>query len=602
VRKVRLIYYGLILILLLSSCGSGVVQEQPKVKNGQLDLRHWDFTKDGTVRLDGSWDFFWDASVKTMVQTPKTLISVPGSWRDTNRPLRGKAVYQLEVLTKPETNLYGLKLYELPQSYRLYINDQQILENGVYNQNPELSQRSLVRPIAIFAHAGEKFVIKIEVVNLNEQQPGPRRSIILGAEAKIRQLQDNQLISDMLVVGVLLIMGLYHLGLYWQRRRDLGSLLFGLLCMVMIFRIAVTEEHYLHQYFPNFSGSLEGLLDVFSFFVLTPTFAWIFSYFFKEDSKPVVLKTITWIFVVVSVLYAFSEAQVLFNFYLGFTLATGIYLLYVLFCGVQRQRFGSKIFLIGFLLFVGTSIWDILSYSNIVRTIYVSQIGFVSFIFAQAYVLSMRFNQALIVSEKLTLDLETIVTERTAALEESNRRLAALNITDALTGIANRRHFDLQLQQEWDRALRTERPLALLILDIDHFKLYNDHYGHQGGDTCLHSVASILIATVNRAGDTVARYGGEEFVVLLPETNREEALLVGERIRQAIEAASVPHAKSSFGFVSVSLGVSSQIPALGETPQQLLKQADDALYQAKKLGRNRVVLADQFLEFIHHAL
>ena len=203
-------------------------------------------------------------------------------------------------------------------------------------------------------------------------------------EQDVRKIQDNQLISDMLVSGILLIMALYHLGLYLQRRPETGSLLFGLLCLVMIFRIAVTEEHYLMKYFPHFPGNLEHTFDTFSFFVLAPVFAWIFSYFFEQEFQKWVLKAVSGIFIVFSIIYLLIPALFLFNFYLLFTLMVGIYLLSVLYLGVKRRRSGSGVFLIGFLLFVATTIWDILSYSNIVRTIYVSQIGFVGFIFAQA--------------------------------------------------------------------------------------------------------------------------------------------------------------------------------------------------------------------------
>ncbi|NJK46097.1 MAG: hypothetical protein HC933_19170, partial [Pleurocapsa sp. SU_196_0] len=338
-----------------------------------------------------------------------------------------------------------MKLYEIPRSYRVYVDDERLHENGRYAEDPVLSERSLVRPYVVFATSSTAFDVWIEAVGMEGEEPGPRRSIIFGSESDVRQVHEGQVIADMLVVGVLLIMALYHLGLYLQRRREVGSLLFGLLCLIMILRIAVTEEHYLHKYVPQFPSGLEHALDVFSFFVLAPAFTWIFSYFFEREFHHRFKYVVTGIFVVVSAIYLVVPLPLLFNFYLLFTLLIGAYLLFVLARSVHKRRSGSSIFLAGFLVFVATSVWDILSYSNIVRTIYVSQIGFVCFIFAQAYVLSMRFNAALATSEQLTSNLETVVTERTAALEESNRKLAALNITDALTGIANRRHFDEML-------------------------------------------------------------------------------------------------------------------------------------------------------------
>jgi diguanylate cyclase (GGDEF)-like protein len=577
------------LLFLVSSCVQQASPPQPKVVQGVLDLRAWDLTQHGPVNLDGEWKFYWDASRHALTQ--QTLIKVPGSWTEANYSLKGKAVYTLQVLTPPEPRLYGIKLYELPQSYRLYLNDNLIIENGKYAEIPEESSRSMVRPYVVFANSSDSFNIWIEAVNLDERDPGPRRSIVLGLETDVRKLQERQLISDMLVSGILLIMALYHLGLYLQRRRETSSLLFGLLCLIMILRIAVTEEHYLHKYFPQFPGPLEGFLDVFSFFVLVPIFAWIFASFFEQDFYRPLLGWITGIFIVVSAVYVIFPLQILSNFYLVFTLCVGLYLLYVLFQSVRHRRPGSRVFLAGFLLFLGTTIWDMLAYSNFIRSVYLSQVGFVGFIFSQAYVLSMRFNRALATSEDLTQDLERIVTERTAALEDSNRQLAALNITDALTGIANRRHFDDMVQNEWNRSRRTLRPLALLLLDIDHFKAYNDHYGHQGGDACLQRVAKVLAASVHRAGDTVARYGGEEFAVLLPDCNDQDASVLGEKIRQTLEAAALPHAKAESGLVSVSIGVKSLVPSETTSPEELIGRADEALYEAKKQGRNRVQVA-----------
>ena len=188
--------------------------------------------------------------------------------------------------------------------------------------------------------------------------------------------------------------------------------------------------------------------------------------------------------------------------------------------------------------------------------------------------------------------LENKVKERTRELEESNAKLATLSTTDSLTGLANRRRFDAALADEWARALRTGQPLALALLDIDLFKNYNDCYGHQRGDECLARVAASFSHNIHRGGDLAARYGGEEFAFIAPATEAEGALRMAETVRSALEALRLPHDGSPFGIVTASLGVAVITPSLGTTAEQLLKLADDALYQAKKQGRNRVIQAD----------
>jgi diguanylate cyclase (GGDEF)-like protein len=188
----------------------------------------------------------------------------------------------------------------------------------------------------------------------------------------------------------------------------------------------------------------------------------------------------------------------------------------------------------------------------------------------------------------LYASLEQKVAERTAALEEANQRLELLSSTDALTGVSNRRKFNEALDAEWLRAKRTKQPIGLILIDIDHFKLYNDQYGHQGGDACLQMVAAAMRVGLRAGSDLIARYGGEEFVLLLPNTDLEGTHVVAERVRAAVEGKAEPHMKSSFGIVTISVGITSFIPTQDAKPSQYIEVADQALYEAKRSGRNRV--------------
>ncbi len=187
--------------------------------------------------------------------------------------------------------------------------------------------------------------------------------------------------------------------------------------------------------------------------------------------------------------------------------------------------------------------------------------------------------------------LEQKVEERTWELAESNRKLELLSATDALTGIANRRRFDEVLALEWSRSTRTGQPLALAMLDIDWFKAYNDRYGHQAGDACLQRIARAISDTICRGADLVARYGGEEFVFITPATNAETALSLAERLCEEFRSIALPHERSPFGCVTVSIGVASMIPDVEQNSNVLIHAADQAMYRAKELGRNRAILA-----------
>ena len=190
------------------------------------------------------------------------------------------------------------------------------------------------------------------------------------------------------------------------------------------------------------------------------------------------------------------------------------------------------------------------------------------------------------------LEMERLVAQRTEELRLANEHLSRLSFIDALTGLANRRRFDEALHDEWRRACRTATPLALVIADIDGFKVYNDMLGHPEGDRCLAAVAAVFAQAVGRAGDLAARYGGEEFVVLLPGADHGAALIVAEGIRAACAALAIPHPASpalpASPVLTLSLGVASCIPSDPTSPEWLVSQADAALYRAKQDGRNRV--------------
>ncbi len=187
--------------------------------------------------------------------------------------------------------------------------------------------------------------------------------------------------------------------------------------------------------------------------------------------------------------------------------------------------------------------------------------------------------------------------EVTRQLAEANRKLQLLSNQDGLTGIANRRQFDDYLDIEWGRAVRDQHWLGLILLDIDAFKPYNDHYGHPEGDACLIKVAQILQAAVKRSGDLVARYGGEEFAVILPNTDLLGAATVAERMRRDVESLRIEHKYSPITeCLTISLGVAATRPQPSSHPSSLIRAADQALYQAKRTGGNRVVCAPEEID------
>ena len=199
--------------------------------------------------------------------------------------------------------------------------------------------------------------------------------------------------------------------------------------------------------------------------------------------------------------------------------------------------------------------------------------------------------------------LQKLTTQVTIAIQQSqlwcrlqtaNEKLQQLAILDGLSGISNRRYFDLVLSNEWKRLMREQQPLSLIFCDVDYFKAYNDSYGHQQGDLCLQQIATILQKHSRRSTDFVARYGGEEFAIILPNTDAEGALFIANNIQQKLAQRKLPHRQSMVSkYVTCSMGISTIVPNPQQSTVNLIESADKLLYQAKKLGRNQIAFNNQ---------
>ena len=179
-------------------------------------------------------------------------------------------------------------------------------------------------------------------------------------------------------------------------------------------------------------------------------------------------------------------------------------------------------------------------------------------------------------------------------LKDANFRLENLSLCDGLTGIPNRRHFDQYIEMSWKNSIRANKPLSLIIADIDFFKEFNDNYGHLKGDECLIKVAKTMASKIKRPMDFLARYGGEEFTFVLPETDAQGAIVIAEEIRKSIEEISLVHEYSLVSkYVTISLGVATIYPKTIDILEKFIDSADKALYSAKQSGRNRISTFDR---------
>ncbi len=272
----------------------------------------------------------------------------------------------------------------------------------------------------------------------------------------------------------------------------------------------------------------------------------------------------------------------------------------------QTPGRGQYILMTGFVLiifvFILRCVTTLAGYVTIHSILDSNPVQYVSFLMVVVGLMLLAMGLVLMVYERLEtalLDSQALLQQQNQELaqyaidlEQANHQLETLSITDGLTGLFNRRHFDRLLAQEWARAAREGAVFSVLMMDVDCFKSFNDHYGHQAGDICLVQVAQVLQQFSRRAGDMAARYGGEEFVLLL--ANGTPATAAADRadaLRQMVQALGIAHAQSPWGCMTISVGVASVVATPNGSAEAVLKLADNALYAAKAAGRNRVCTA-----------
>ncbi|MCF7808744.1 MAG: diguanylate cyclase [Candidatus Marinimicrobia bacterium] len=608
--------------LLLVGCGSS---DQSEARDGVLDLRDYKF--ESPINLDGEWRFIWQDSMASSDPDPSDfiLIDVPDAWngyeyKDQTIPGKGYGTYLLTILLPQRISDYALDFATIGTAYNVYVNDQLISGVGIFSRGEEFALPEYkTRGLDIGEHSGQ-IKLRIDVSNYHHRLGGLWESVSLGLLQQIIHTREAHVASQLFLAGAIFIMGFYHLGVFSLKTRARAALYFGLFCVLIGLRTLTTGSIYLHEIWPAISWTMLVRIEYLTFYMGIPLFFLFIQEQFPDEIKLLYARIVGAISLLFILLVLFTNVEFFsasLRYFQPFSLFTMLYLIYGLSMAFIKGEEGSAMVLIGFTSIVVAFINDILYVANIVNTGHLISLGVLVFILMQALLISVRFSKAYqtIDTQRAKLErtntayqaeidtrkaaeeevlkhknhLEELVKERTEKLEDVNKQLQELTRVDQLTGIANRRRLDEDLETEWKRMMREKRPLSVILCDIDHFKFYNDTYGHQQGDDCLEKVAVAIKSSVNRPGDLTARYGGEEFCIVLPETVTSGAKRIAELIRQNVLGLQIEHSSSKvLPFVTLSLGVATIIPEKDGEPGELLEYADQALYQAKDNGRNRV--------------
>ncbi len=521
----RAVFIGICMLMVLvtlhcSGSVSDVRIKRPTALRGVLDCTGWNFEKNGPLPLDGEWEFHWKrllepgGSLEPGKGWGAAYVAVPGSWRGTRCGgerigCDGYATYRLIVRTGPSRVLYALKVRDVNSAYRLWVDGEPLLNNGIVGKSGrEMTLQNYPR-IAVFRAHGDSMTITLQVSNYDDVLCGITRSMTFGTEAQIMQENDADRVFDVFLFGSLLIMGLYHLGLFVMRKKDPSTLFFGAFCLLMSLRVMLTSERCIRTFLPDVPYWFMLRLEF-----LTLLGAVLFAMFIHSLYPRELNAKILRHFIVCGGVYGLCVAMLplraaIYSLVV-FQVATALMACYafaIMIVAVTRKREGAVIFILGFAMIFAALINDILHSRLIIQSVYLVPMGIFLFIFSQSFILARRFSKSFNEVEKMSLrlaeysdQLEGMVERRTCELETEKDKLALKNeIMEKELDMARRIQLRLMPQRYPSSAVYSlYRPMHLIGGDYYDFLPLQEPgaWGIFISDVSGHGVPAALVASM----------------------------------------------------------------------------------------------------------
>ncbi len=592
---------SLVPVLLIITISPLFTENLNKARNGVINLQQYSLESAHPAALDGEWEYYPQRLYEPAAIDGKPepdIFSLPGELNGYS----GTATFRLKIILpdrkEPVPSSYGVKIPYFGAAMKVWIDGQAVTETGSFSP---FVPRYIPREI-YFTSAAEESEIVIQAANYHHRRMRLSR-IFFGSSELIQKTTQRAIIKNALLTGSLLLLSFFHFLLYLSYHRDKAFLYFSSIALITALREGIVNERILVRLWPAIPGELMMKIGYAPVFLLLPLLLhYVWATARESAPKPSLLPAKIWLAasLLLLIFFPLKIYDWFFQYALFPVVAYALYSLRLIFSSrMFESRFGAHLLVLGGLVVLLAAVNDYLREISILQTPALLSAAILFFLLLQAFFLSWRLErshsetmQLALEVKKLNASLETGIRERTRELEQVNRRLEKLSRIDPLTEIPNRRYFDEVYLGEWRRSERENRPLSLIMIDVDFFKPYNDNYGHPAGDDCLRLLAEAIQVNLKRGEDFAARYGGEEFIVLLPGHPLESAEKVAEKIRNQVEELGIVHEYSEAGkVVTISLGVAEKPPDQPLERKTLIKWADQALYDSKRLGRNRTSVA-----------
>lgn len=588
--------------------------EATSFTSNNIDATHYDFVNEGPLPLTGDWELYWDELLEpddfheTPLREPTEYISLPTELRsmeinEEKIDEDGYGTLRLNVKIDDVSQVYSLKSNYLASAYRVWVNGELLVSTGEVAKTKEEYTPAYLPMQSAFKVNDNEIEIIIQIANFHHRRIR-LGTIYLGTTNEIHLITNKGLIKDSILFGSLFLIAIYHFILYFFRKKEKAFIYFSCISLIVCLRVGIVNERMLVRFFPEINAELMMKIGYFPVFLLLPLFILYVKELFRTKELARLSKIASssiFIFIVLISVTTIKFYDALFQYGQWLLFGFALYTIYLLYKKVFLQKAsGSYAMILGIFIVFLTAIHDTLREYDVIQSTELLTTGVFIFVLSQAFYLAWRyddsFNQVLrlakeneVINKEIKLlndSLDEKIALRTNELQAANQKLSQLSNHDPLTGLPNRRYFDQILQQTWEQSIQNQKPLSLLLLDIDFFKNYNDYYGHLEGDECLKKVADQLKKEL-RKEDFICRFGGEEFVVLLPNTNADIAFSIAEKMRLSIESLELRHEFSDVSnVVTVSIGIRTIIATNNLTISDFINHADQALYIVKNTERN----------------
>jgi len=543
-------------LILLSFCNQTSNSNPPSVKKGVLDLRS--LTSLGKVNLDGDWEFYWNCQLASNPQScvsreNKYFAQVPGIWNGLvidGKEISGQgyASYRILLYLKETDTPISIRFLDAATSYNLWVNGKLILSNGRAGTDKESTEPRFLPITKELTNLKQENEIIVEISNFHHYKGGFWESVTIGDSEDLKIHRENKVWMDVFLSGSISIMLVYHIGLYILRRKDISSIHFALFCFVVMLRLLVTGERLLFYKFPNFNWELGNKIEYGTLYLVIPTFAAFimsifpneFSNLFKKIFISISLVLVALLFVTDISVYSYTALP-----WEIFIILVCIYGLYCLVLSVIHNRDGALASLVGFLFLISTVINDILYANTVINTAYLLPYGLFLFIFAQSFLISLRFSKAFLSVELLSENLQ-----------KTNEAYSRFVPTEFLSVLNKTSIIDVKLGDQ------IQREMTVMFSDIRGFTSLSESMTPQENFNFINSYLKVMEPIISNHNGFIDKYIGDSIMALFPES-AEHALNASISMLRELRIYNEERIRKNLSPIKIGIGLNTGNLMLG---------------------------------------